>query len=427
MVAVPLVQKTGDVDSRIEMAAKLLAYGGDVDMDMHRRIAKEWFLPGHGEYYLHYVARRRKDVKRIAVSPHYAIIEIKSRASDAYNKYYAIGIDYDADSLFVNRVNYVDIYSFRCDKIQYINNVPIIYTRDDVIKRDVFNYDYDVIDMRFPIERTGRYRVQGDIVFGVSELDLESQIPVWAMHEIHRYLRYLVLDAIAALFNDYGISYDVRQVRLSGRNTRLGLVITGGADSSRRSEYSKRNRVRIINMLSNYFDISCRNWSWFDECTLKLTIDKVPITANIEIMSDSIFGSHVGNIAIFATEAGNLETVNLFARDIIEQFHVLQKTNVVRQIGNHRIELYRVVPVRFAYEPRVKPVTLEPQTLYIMLDNTYIVDGDTLVELLHREHGQRYLWFHGKYVLRIERVSVHPLDAAERNRVVLKRIAPRKP
>ena len=422
MTTVQLIQKTGDVDNRIEVIAKLLAYGAAVGMDAHRRISKEWFLPGHGDYYLQYVARRRRDIRRIVVSPHYVIVEVKSRASDAYNKYYAIGIDYDADLLFVNRVNYVDMFNFHITKMQQINDAIIVYTNDDEIRRDVFNYNYDVTATRFSIERPGRYRVQGDIVFDVSELDLENQVPVWAMHEIHRYIRYLVLDAIAALLNDYGISYVVGQVRTSGRNTRLGLVITGGADSSRQSGYSTRNRMRIINILSNYFNTECRNWSWFSECNIRLVIDKVPVTAGIEIVSDSIFGNHVGNIAIFVVETGNLEVVNLFARDIIEQFHVLQKTNIVRQVGNHRIELYRVVPVRFAYEPRIKPLVLEPQTLYVVLNDTYIVDDDTLAELIHKEHGQRYLWFHGKYVLRIERVSVHPLDAAERNRVVLKRI-----
>jgi hypothetical protein len=426
MTAVQLAQVTGDVDNRIETVAKLLAYGRGVDLKIHKRIAKEWFLPGHGDYYIRYVVNRRQDIRKIAISQHYAIIEIKSRASDAYNKYYAIGVDYDADLLFINRVNYVDMFNFYATKIQHVNNVMIIYTHDDAIKRDVFNYNYDVTEPRFSIDRTGRYRVQGDIVFDVSELDLESQVPVWALHEIHRYLRYLVLDAIAALLNDYGISYDVRQVRLRDRNTRLGLVIAGGSDSSRRSEYSARNRARIINILSNYFSINCRSWSWFDECDLKLTIGGIHTTARIEIMSDSIFGSHVGNTVIFVIEAGNWEVVNLFARDIVEQFHALQKTDVVRQIGNHRIELYRVVPVRFAYEPRIKPLVLEPQTLYVVLNDTYIVDNDTLVELIHKEHGQRSLQFSRKYVLRIERVSVHPLDAAERNRVTLRRIAPHK-
>ncbi len=141
-------------------------------------------------------------------------------------------------------------------------------------------------------------------------------------------------------------------------------------------------------------------------------------------MSETVFGSHIGDTVIMVREAGNLENVELFARDIIEQFHNLPKIDVIRQIGNHRVELYRVIPVRFVYEPQIRPLVLEPQTLYITLNDAYIVDDDTLVELIHKEHGQRYIWFGNKYVLRIERVSVHPLDAAERNRVVLKRMKP---
>jgi hypothetical protein len=152
----------------------------------------------------------------------------------------------------------------------------------------------------------------------------------------------------------------------------------------------------------------------------------MPLSANIEITSETVFGHHIGNTVIVVRGAGDWETVNLFAREIVEQFHNLQKTDVVRYIGNHRIEFYRVVPVRFAYEPRVKPIVFEPQTLYVVLNDAYVVDNDTLVELIHREHGQRYIWFGNKFVLRIERVSVHPEDAAERNRVALRHIEPYK-
>jgi len=418
-----LVQKESDVDYRIETIAKLLAYRGGVNMKMHRHVAKEWFLPVHGDYYLNYVARRRKDVNRIVASQHYVVIEIAPKSNATPEKYYVIGVDYDADKLFINRVNHVDMYNFYLVKLDRVNDMVIIYTHDHAIKKYVFNYDYDITETKYAIDQTGRYRVQGDIVFNVFELDLESQIPAWALHEIYRYFRYLVLDRVAALLNDYGISYVVGQVMARRRDNTLGLAVMGGADSSRWSKYSKRNIARIVKVLSDYFDMDCKDFSTSVSCTVKLTIDNMPLSANIEIMSDTRFGNHIGNTIVTVREAGNLENVELFARDIVEQFHNLPKTDVIRHIGNHRIELYRVIPVRFAYEPRIKPIVLEPQTLYIMLNDTYVVDNDTLVELIHKEHGQRYVWFGGRYVLRIERVNVHPLDTAERNRVVLRRLS----
>jgi hypothetical protein len=145
--------------------------------------------------------------------------------------------------------------------------------------------------------------------------------------------------------------------------------------------------------------------------------------ARIDIFPVPALVSHVGDVEIVVGEAGDLDAVNMFVRDIAEQFHHLPKTDVIRQVGNHRIELYRVIPVRFAYEPVIKPTVLEPQTLYVAPNDTYVVDDDTLIELIHKEHGQRHIWFRGgKYVLRIGRVSIHLLDAAERNRVALSRI-----
>jgi hypothetical protein len=426
MATVQLTQKEHDVDQRIETIAKLLARKGDVDMKAHRRIAKEWFMSIHDSYYLDYIARRRRDIRRIVVSPSYVVVEIKSRSSDIYNKYYVIGVDYDSGALFVNRVNYVDMYGFYLVKLDRVGDMSIIYTHDDVIRKNVFNYDYDVTEPRYAIEHAGRYRVQGDIVFDISELDLSAQVPAWALHEIYRYFRYLVLDRIAAVLNDHGISYVVGQVAPNRRNTEFGLAIMGGADSSRWSKFTRRNIARVVKILSEYFDMNCKDFTTSVSCMLKLTIDNMPLSANIETRPDTRFGHHIGNTVIVVREAGDWETVNLFARDIVEQFHNLPKNDVVRYIGNHRIELHRVVPVRFAYEPRIRPLVLEPQTIYVVLNDTYVVDSDTLVELIHREHGQRYIWFGNKFVLRIERVRVHPEDVAERSRVALRRMEPYK-
>jgi len=426
MVTAQLMQTQGDVDYRIETIAKLLAYKDGVGMNMHKHIAREWFMSGHADYYLNYVARRRKDVDRLVVSPHYVVVKINAKSDAVDDKYYVVGVDYDADMLFVNRVNHVDMYGFYLIKMDRVNDMVIIYTHDDAIKRNVFNYNYDVVEPRFTIDSEGRYRVQGDIVFRVDALDLSSNAHAWALHEVSRYIRYLVLDRIAAVLNDYGISYNVGTARRFRNSNELALIIMGGTDSSRWSKYSERNRARIVNILSKYFDLECKDYPTSTSCNVKLTIDKITTHAYVEIESVSIFNDHVGNIEIMVRDIGNMETVDIFARDIAEQFRNLPKTDTVRQIGNHRIEIYRAIPVRFAYEPRVKPLVLEPQTLYIIAENTYVVDDDTLIELIHKEHGQRHIWFHGEYVLRIERVSVHRDDAAERNRTALQRIALRR-
>jgi len=426
MATVQLSQKESDVDYRIETIAKLLAHKDGVDMKMHRQIAKEWFMSVHADYYLEYVARRRKDVSMIVVSPHYVVIELKGRNSTINDKYYVVGVDYDADALFVNRVNYVDMYNFYAVNIEHVNDVSIIYTHDDAVKKNIFHYDYDVTDPRFTIDKEGRFRVQGDLVFDVTTLDLLNHAQAWALHEVYRYVRYLTLDRIAAILNDHGISYNVDFSRAYRHENTQALIIHGGSDSSRWSKYSARNRARIVELLSKYFDVRIKEFSFYTICDVKLTVDKITTFARVEIISLSSFGSHVGDIEIVVREAGDLKVVELFARDIAEQFHALPKTNVVRQIGNHRVELYHVVPVRFAYEPFIKPLVLEPQTLYIAPRDTYVVDNDSFVELHHKEHGRRDILIDGKYVLRIDRVLVHPRDTAERNRVVLSKIEPYK-
>jgi hypothetical protein len=425
---VTLVSKKGDgdadVDYRIETIAKLLARRNNVTHKIHARIAKGWFMSRHGDYYLDYVVARRKDIDKLVVSPHYVVVSIKPRRGTTNFKIYVIGIDYDSDMLFINRAHYVDLYALKIDKIDRIvdniGDVLIMYTDDDTIKENIFTYHHDVVNDEYVVQLSPtlgiRYRVQGDVVFAVNHFSLRDNLFAWSMSEIRRYINYLTTDKIAAVLMDHGLSVDIGRAD----NNRYMLIIRGGTDSSRWSRYSSRNRLRIAKLLGEYFDISVSQSSFFTNVDIK----DENMQARVEIISRAYYGENIGDIQIVVRDVENPKLFNTILNDMVEQFKLLKPIDVTRYVGNHRIELKHVIPAMFSYNPRVLPLVLEPQTLYISVQHVYVVDTDSIVTLMHREHGIRKIKFAGKYVLSIEHVLTHRDETSERNRTILRRIKP---
>jgi hypothetical protein len=427
-----LVNKKDNVDTkidyRIETIAKLLARRDKVDYKVHARIAKEWFMSRHGDYYLDYVVVRRKDIDKLVVSTHYVVVSIMPRRGTINFKIYVIGVDYDSDQLFINRANYIDLYGLNIDKIDRITDsgreVLIMYTDDDTIRENIFTYHHDVVTDEYTIQLPNvsvgilgaRYRVQGDVVFSLYHFSPRDNIFAWSMSEIRRYINYLTLDKIAAILMDNGLSIDV----VRADNNRYMLVVRGGTDSSRWSKYSSRNRLRIAKLLGEYFDINVSQSSFFTNVDIK----DGKTLARVEITSRAYYGNNIGDIQIVVRDVENQQLFDTILNDIVEQFKLLKPIDMVRYIGNHRVELKHVIPAMFSYNPQIKPLVLEPLTLYISTHHTYVVDTNSVVTLIHREHGVRKIKFADNYVLSIEHVTTHRDEIAERNRVVLSKIEP---
>ena len=396
-----LVNKKADadtnVDHRIETIAKLLARRDNVSYKIHARIAKEWFMPRHCDYYLDYVVVRRRDIDKLAVSPHYVLVSIMPRRGTTNFKTYAIGIDYDSDMLFINRVHYIDLYGLKIEKIDRVTDggreVLIMYTDDDTIKENAFTYRHDVVASEYTIQLPDspvgvfgeRYRVQGDLVFSLNHFSVRDHVFAWSMQEIRRYINYLTLDKIAAILMDYGLSLNVERAD----NSRYALVLRGGTNSSRWSKYSRRNRFRVVKLLSEYFNVDINDSSTF----MTVNIKDEKTLARIEIISRAYYGNDIGDIRIVVRDAENQQLLDTILNDMVEQFKLLKPIDMVRYIGNHRVELKHVIPSMFSYNPQVKPLVLEPLTLYITAHNVYVVDTNSAVVLIHREHGARKIKF----------------------------------
>lgn len=419
-----LVRQKGDVDIRIKTLVDMLVKRDAVSYGAHKKFAKEHFMSVHDEYYLRYVAMQRKHIREIAYSESYIYLTINATDREYNNKYYVIGVDTEMDKLFINRVNYASIEGYLIN-MERIGEEPIVLrVKEEFFKERVFEYSKDIIDDEYTIDigpfNFMTYRVQGDLQLTVHKYPNDMNMIGAIDRQVAEYLEYLVADKIAAILGDYGLSYQVR--RADGGH--YEIVIPGGTDSSRWSKYSRRNRLRILKILSEYFTIETPGDVVDGGTSTTVKMRDRDMQFSVDIISRSYFNEWVGDTIIRTQGTWNYEKRRELLEDVVRQLDKLEPLDTTRIIGNHRITLKHVIPVSIAYMPPVKPLVLDPVTLYIIVPNTYIVDIESTIEFSHREHGVRRVKFADKYVVRIQHNDVHALEPAQRNRVILSKIEP---
>jgi hypothetical protein len=388
----------------------------------HKMFAKEHFMPVHDEYYLRYVALQRKGVKEIAYSQNYIYVKINVTDREYNSKYYVVGIDTESDKLFINRVNYSNIGGYLINVEDIKDELLVMRVKESFFKERVFEYTSDILGDEYVVDigpyEFMTYRVQGDMQIRVSKYPNDFDLLGAVDRQIMEYREYLIADKIAALLNDHGISYNVRRA-VGGH---YEIVVAGGTDTSRWSKYSRRNRLRIVKLLAEYFTIREPSNVVDSGFTTTVKMWDGDTLFTVDIISRAYFRERVGDIIIRTLGEFSYEKRRALVDDVIKQLDKLEYLDLTRQIGNHIIALKKVIPVSIAYAPPIRPIVLDPLTLYIVVPNTYIVNRDSEIELNHKEHGVRRIKFADKYIVRISHNDVHAHDAAQRNRIMLSKI-----
>jgi len=413
-----------DVDIRIKTLVDMLAKRDTATYKAHKKFAKEHFMHVHDEYYLRYVAQQRKHVKEIAYSQNYIYVKINTTDREYNDKYYTVGIDTDSGKLFINRVNYANIEGYLINVEEIKDSLVVMRVKESFFKERVFEYSVDIVDDEYVVDigpyEFMTYRVQGDLNIDVHRYPNDFTVLGAIDRQIAEYREYLIADKICALLSDYGISYQVR--RADGGH--YEVEIPGGTDSSRWSKYSRRSRLRVLKLLTEYFTIESPSDVVDGGTSTTVRLRDGDTRFSINIISRAHFNDWVGDVVVRTQGEFEFEKRRALVDDAIKQLDKLEPVDMIRQIGNHHVVLKNVVPVSVAYTPPVKPLVLDPLTLYIVVPNAYIVTRDSVIEFSHREHGVRRVKFADKYIVRITHNNVHVHDAAQRNRVALSRIEP---
>jgi len=415
------------VDPRIETLVDMLSRKSATPYKSHKIFAKEHFLPNHGEYYLRYVVSQRKHIREIVFSQSYIYVKINATDKEYNDKYYVIGIDTESDKLFINRVDYANIEGYLINVEEIKDDLIVMRVKETYFKERVFEYSHDVLDDEYVVDIMSyefmTYRVQGDLQIHVHRYPNEFGVIGAIDRQVMEYMEYLIADKIAALLNDHGLSYQVRR----GDGNHWIIVVPGGTDSSRWSENSRRNRLRMATLLSEYFTIESPSNVVDGGTTTTVKMRDGDVEFTVEIISRAHYGEWVGDTIIMIRNIFNYEKRRELIDDVIRQLDKLEPLDMRRVIGNHHVTLKNVIPISLAYVPHIRPMVLDPLTLYITVPNTYIVDTRSVIEFSHKEHGVRRVKFADKYIVRIQHNNVHEHDVAQRNRVALSKIKPYKP
>jgi hypothetical protein len=355
------------------------------------------------EYIVRYLVPFRQRIKCVAITKNYVVVSV-----DEFLTAYIFGIDRDTGEIFVNAVrdccpcSCTDCEKTRCGKIQ------LIFDKDGSIEtsvRSAFGFQYEIDAST--ISDTGVYRVQGEIMFQIENLHALRRTGR-ILHEVRRYLQYLVYDRIVAVLSDYGFSPEVVSIRNDMWVRLLGLRTKG-------------HEQRVVKLLGRYFNAEYHeNLAYPYMLTCNTNYGRVEAYLTIRRMKP--MGERYYGLYMHVDLPAILEAENRLAEDIIENLLRIEKTNVVTRINRHIIELHGVVPLVFNYTPLEQVYVLDPVTIPIALPRHYVVVPESRAIIRHPEHGERVVRFNGVFLLRIRTSRVANIHIARVNRLAVRRL-----
>jgi hypothetical protein len=388
------------------------------DKKMVERLAKEHFVDEmHATYFMEYVYRFRKAINRLIFAPHYLGIILyatredeRGRKIDRIRRYYVIGINDYSDGLFINELSTLSAIVFKV--ITYANITIDASTDEDF--RKFFDYDKDVLEQEavLTVEYDNsaiRYRVSGEVVFSLSEVDLTSLFD----EQVQRYIAYLTADKLMRILIDHGFNPDPN-VRFEGSQVAIRLpgTLSGKLASWKRDETDKERVVKAFaSMIEKYFTIQYmetgeRSIIISDETAMVVVDFLLNLREMRRSRGDLQLWIRVGEIY---KDSPTYRTYNEMMSDIINSIRdMLNNSERVDElmIGNHYIRIEHGLPINFVYEPKIRPKLLDPLLITVYRPRTFLVTPRTKVTVEHAQHGSRHISFDGTYALEITTTNI---------------------
>jgi len=355
------------------------------------------------EYIVRYLVPFRRKITHVVVTKSYVVVCV-----DKFLSAYIFGIDRDTNEVFVNAVRDCCLCACSvCEKIQ-CGKIQLVFDKDDFAEngiRGAFGFQYE-LDASATCD-TGMYRVQGEIIFQVEDLHVlhrNGRI----LHEVRRYLRYLVYDRIVATLLDHGFNPEV--VRIGGDMwiRLLGLE-------------TEEHEERVVKLLERYFNVNYHENSTYSY-TLMCNTNYGHIEAFLRIRKRKPMGERYYGLYMHIDLPVVLEAENRMVKDIIENVLRAEKTDTTIRIGRHIIELRSVIPLMFNYVPLEQIYTLDSISISIVLPRHYVVFPESRAIIKHPEHGEKVVKFDGTFLLRIRTSRVADIHIARLNRLAARRL-----
>jgi len=352
----------------------------------------------------------------VYVSPHYLLYDIRlyyKYHGRSHHYYYIMGVD--SGKVFVNRVNgSPDFYT----TIAQFDNIEFRLVDNNVMYA-IMGYGVDLGDKEdttIGFSPNIRFvRVQGDLVLELIPLLNENDNTIYQFIDSRRILDHvelLLLDLINRILIDYGFSTNV-----IGNNA---IILNSIAPRDSDRYYRNKLFKLLVKELKELGEIQYNE----DEHRIipKFGFDNCSI--NCFTLGGGLSNpyNHIG-VRVDCGMWGDIgEITRELNREIIEALNNLPPYTYEFNIGNHYVKIDNAKSLSFSYRPSKQPLTLNENIITIMNPLVYMVTPNSIIELVHREHGIKTIKFNSNYIIRFTHIDVHWDYTSERNRVILRNL-----
>jgi hypothetical protein len=412
----PIIQPLGDLNINVrrellEIAEALFNDNEEAVWELARRL---FIDDTHAGFFMRYVYRRREDVIRLVFAPHYLAIIMKSEPHKRFKPDFAIGVNDYRDGLFINELYLANVeYAITelCSDIEKCVGGIIVAAVGDGDFRAAFGYDVDVLGQEAVITTSGRYRVQGEVVFNIEEVDDDYTKRLFN-EQILRSILIYTADMVVRILIDHGFS-PVAQVEGNGKVLVRVPVIPRDIDGYLRF---------IAEILGKYFTVHYTTYYTTKEVVHRLWISNNEVAAAIEANSDT----EDIDLTIEPWLRGPTgqvynEMINAITGGIKDMLSNSERIDELL-VGRHYIKIERGLPVNFTYEPGLKPKILEPVLITAHKPRAFLVTPRSLVTIEHPQHGVKRIRFNGTYELTVGTTWVSSSQIVNMNTIVFDRL-----
>jgi hypothetical protein len=411
----PTIQPLGDLNINVrhelvEIAGALFNDNEEAAWELARRL---FIDDTHAGFFMRYVYRRREDVIRLVFAPHYLAIIMVPGPYQIFKPDFVIGVNDYRDGLFMSELDLTRISytTTLCSDIEKCAGKIIVAAVGDDTFRTEFGYDRDVLEQEAIITTSGRYRIQGEVVFNIEEVG--DDYPKRLFNEqILRSISIYTADIVMRILIDHGFS-PVAQVGGSGEVLVRVPVIPHGIE--------KYLRI-IAEALGKYFTAHYSTYFTMKEMVHRLWISNNEVAAEMEAnFNDESIDFTIEPWLIEPTKQVYNEMINMIAGGIKDMLNNSERIDELL-VGRHYIKIERGLPVNFTYEPGLKPKILEPVLITVHKPMTFLVTPRSVVTIEHPQHGVKHIRFNGTYELTVDTTRVSSKQIVDMNTIIFDRL-----
>jgi hypothetical protein len=300
--------------------------------------------------------------------------------------------------------------------------------------RRLFDYDEDLeVDEKgsVTIEKSGRYRVQGEIVVNAGEITFEDVKGLIKGFNWVEYVTTMLLDDIARVLIDFGFEVEIGP---------SSIIIEGALMNEREKDVATAFRA-----FSNIFTDALMLYGIADEVMEKVFYGG-PFENDEEIDEQSTerFGCRINlrgkRYGTFTThiragpEMDGFSSIEIRPypskldgeiysserREAEEHLKALleRRIDVKRQIGNHVITMKNIAPMFVRYRPRQQPLIYEMVVMESGVRGSFYADERSELIIESEEHGTTLVRFRKPFRVTIGTTRVSQDQRIERNSIV---------